>query len=100
MGSNLSPLLDEIFLFDLEKKIVQYHSFDKVIFYYRYVDDTSILFNCTLSELNECFEYLNSLHPFISFAMDIEVNNSLPFLDLMITKSLERSIESLLTLIV
>ena len=54
-------------------------------FYTRYVDDTFVLFN-TLTQATEFLDYINNLHPNISFTMETEHNSSLNFLDVLVTR--------------
>ena len=83
MGSPLGPVLANIFVGFYESKL-----FDKISkpqIYYRYIDDTFALFQ---DEVNsETFLInLNSLHTSLKFTREKEVNQSLPFLDVLITK--------------
>lgn len=88
MGSNISPLAAEIFMNNLESKIFVNRRFSHLIsFWYRYVDDCLVLFTGSLDDLTELNIFLNSLHPNIKFTYEIESNNSLPYLDLLISRS-------------
>ena len=86
MGSPLGPAFANIFMCWLENKIFEQCPPEfKPIAYRRYVDDTWVLFNSrshSLSFLN----FINSLHPNIKFTIEHERNNSLPFLDVLITR--------------
>lgn len=89
MGSPLSSILAEIFLNHIENK----HLFteanryrEKMVFYYRYVDDTIVLFNGNSRQLTLLNTYLCSMHKKIKFTLEEEKNNSLNFLDLTISK--------------
>lgn len=86
MGSPLSPLLSEIFMSELESLIEQHPLFTKLIHFSRYVDDTFVIFNGSLMELNMFLSFLNSLHPSIEFTMELENNESIPFLDVIVHK--------------
>ena len=57
----------------------------------RYVDDTF----CVLEEVNkETFlDYLNTLRPTIQFTMELEKDGSLPFLDTLLTRREDGSID-------
>ncbi|KYB24903.1 hypothetical protein TcasGA2_TC034921, partial [Tribolium castaneum] len=52
MGSSLSPLLAEIFMTKLEKQIFARQESDKIIFWYRYVDDVLALFKGSRADLD------------------------------------------------
>ncbi|KAK5644828.1 hypothetical protein RI129_006128 [Pyrocoelia pectoralis] len=94
MGSNLSPLLAEIFLISFETNFIfsNPHINDKIIFYKRYVDDILVVFDGTNQDIEEVFLALNQAHPNIAFTLEKEVNNTLNFLDLTITR-LHQSLE-------
>ena len=51
----------------------------------RYVDDVFIIFRHGEEALKDLKSFLNSLRPSIKFTMEVEVRNSLPFLDLQIS---------------
>ena len=86
MGSPLGPTLANAFLGFHETKWLQDCPLDfKPIFYHRYVDDTFVLFKSAEHAL--LFqEYLNSKHASIKFTVETESNNSLAFLDVLVTK--------------
>ena len=86
MGSPLSPLLADVFMNSLEEKIFKSPLATQILFWKRYVDDIFGIFKGTLEQLNNLHLYLNSLHPSIKFTLEIETNNSIPFLDLRITR--------------
>lgn len=88
MGSNLSPLLAEVFMTKLESTYITdnnpFHS--NVLFWFRYVDDCLVLFDGNDTILNQFLNYLNSLHSKINFTLEIESNDCIAFLDLLISK--------------
>ena len=86
MGSPLSPFLADLFMDDFERQISMSPIFQKCIFWRRYVDDIFGIFNGPLQELDIFLKHINSIKPEIQFTSEIENNNSLPFLDLYITK--------------
>ena len=84
MGSPLGPVLSNIFLGYFEKKYsAQIRSLSHL--YTRYVDDTFI---CTSSQtqLQQLFDLLNSFHANLCFTKEHEVNNRLPFLDVLVIR--------------
>ena len=86
IGSSLSPLAAEIFMDNLEQKIMS-HPLSKLCkFWYRYVDDVFSCFLGTRRQLTTFLAYLNSLHPNIQFTLEIEENNRINFMDLSIQK--------------
>lgn len=88
MGSALSPLLAELFMSNLEFKIMNSPLFSHIITIKRYVDDIFAVFDGSHEDLNNFITFLNSLHPSINFTHESENNFSLPFLDLKISRSL------------
>ena len=85
MGSPLGPSFANIFMCALEQNFLSNcPSNYKSILYRRFVDDTFCIFqNRTQAE---CFlNYLNRQHPNIEFTQKLEENNSLPFLDTLVT---------------
>ena len=81
MGSPLGPSLANIFLSYHERKwLSNCPELFKPIHYYRYVDDTFIIFKDN-SHIPLFLSYLNRQHANIKFTCDIETNCSLPFLD-------------------
>lgn len=89
MGSPLSSILAELFLNHIENKhlwSVNNKHKNKIVFYYRYVDDTIVLFNGNNRQLTLLKNYLNSLHPNLQFTLEEEKDDSINFLDLTITK--------------
>ena len=89
MGSPLGPTLANIFMVALEKTI-----FDKCpvefrpSFYRRYMDDTFALFDHP-QQAELFLNFLNTLHPNISFTFELEKDKCIPFLDMLITRSVD-----------
>ena len=57
----------------------------KAVIYKRYVDDTFLLFR-SKDHIEKFQGYLNCQHPNIMFTSEIEVNNSISFLDFKISR--------------
>jgi hypothetical protein len=90
MGSPLSGILAEIFLNHLENKNLwndENRYKDKIIFFYRYVDDIIILYDGNSRQVNIFNKFMNKIHPNMKFTLELEENNSLNFLDLTLKKS-------------
>ena len=86
MGSPLGPTLANAFLCYHEKKwLADCPAEFKPIKFNRYVDDCFLAFKCKEHAI-KFLEYLNSKHTSIAFTSEFEENNSLPFLDILITK--------------
>ena len=86
MGSPLGPSLANAFLSYHEKNWLNNcpQGF-KPVFYRRYVDDIFILFKSN-DPLKHFHDFLNSYHINMSFSMEIEKENKLPFLDVEIIR--------------
>ena len=87
MGSPLRPSLVNAFLCFHEQTLLHDCPEDfKSVYYRRYVDDIFALF-CSPDHLKKFTNYLNSKHKNIKFTYENESNNSLPFLDILISRS-------------
>ena len=91
MGSPLGSALANIFVGYYESKL--FNEISKPTVYCRYVDDTFSLFHKE-TKFQKFLNGLNSLHPSLKFTNEIETNNSLPFLDVLVTKSNNKFITS------
>ena len=77
MGSPLGPILTNIFVGFHERLL--FEKFPKPFIYLCYVDDTFVTFSSRNNALS-FFHKLNDLHPSLSFTMEEEKSNKLPFL--------------------
>ena len=85
MGSSLGPILANIFMSHFEKNALSQFTGTLPCTYRRYVDDTFLTFH-NQAEMDLFFEFMNNLHKNIKFTKEIESNNSLAFLDILITR--------------
>ena len=87
MGSPLGPTLANAFLCYHETKWLDECPLEfKPLVYNRYVDDCFLVFQ-EKGHVDKFLNYLNSRHNHISFTVEHEVDNSLPFLDVRVTRS-------------
>ena len=86
MGSPLGPVLANVFLCHLEEQYMKNCS-SFPLFYRRYVDDTFAIFH-DRNEAMKFFDFINELHPNITFTMEEEQNNCISFLDTEIRKKI------------
>ena len=87
MGSPLGPSLANAFLCFHEQIWLNACPEDfKPVYYRRYVNDIFALFRSP-DHLEKFTDYLNSKHKNIKFTYEKESNNSLPFLDILISRS-------------
>ena len=95
MGSPLGPTLANIFLCHweeiwLEKCPLQF----RPLFYRRYVDDTFLLFS-SQSHVKKFLRYLNSRHANMNFTHECEIDDKLPFLDVLVSREAGQLVTSL-----
>jgi hypothetical protein len=88
MGSPISALVAEILLQHYEENLLK-NILDKpnIIYYNRYVDDILIIYDHSKTNCNEIEHYINSIHPELKFTATDELNNTINFLDLTITRN-------------
>ena len=86
MGNPLSPLLAKIFMDHLENIICKHPLFKQFIYWHRYVDDILTCFTGTDRQLTQFLEFINTIHNNIKFTIEKEVDKSINFLDLTITR--------------
>jgi hypothetical protein len=85
MGSPLSPVVSNIFMETFEQLVLTTVQ-QKPKMWLRYVHDTFVIWPHGPVRLQEFLEHLNNLRPSIQFTIEIECNNTLPFLDVLITR--------------
>lgn len=88
MGAPTSAIISEIFLQDLDKKIVDIiKENDPFGSYYRYVDDTLYISQNKGQNIHKIIRNINKLHDNIKFKIEEEFENKLNFLDLTIVNN-------------
>jgi hypothetical protein len=85
MGSPLSPIIANLFMEDLENNALNSSPF-KPKYWNRFVDDTFVIWPHGWDKLDEFVTHLNKQSDHIKFTIEVENNNSLPFLDVRVTK--------------
>ena len=84
MGSKLAPILSNIFMSLIEKKVVSpLIQSGKILSYKRYVDDCFIVLK-NRDDIDFIFDQFNSAHKGLKFTKDLPVDGILNFLDLSI----------------
>ena len=86
MGSPLAPLLANLFMGHHEVNWINNYSLEKPLFYRRYVDDIFAVFDNENDAMN-FLNFLNKQHPNIKFTFEKQVQDKLPFLDILIDNS-------------
>jgi hypothetical protein len=90
MGSPLSPVITNFFIEDFEKKAIEQVAYTPVC-WFRYVDDTFVIWPHGQGKLTEFLNHLNELHK-IQFKMEKEEEGHLPFLDTDVYRKTEGSL--------
>ena len=87
MGSPVSPIIANMFMEIFQSLALS--SFPSALkFSGRYIDDT--MFILKRLEVDNFFEYLNSIHPAIKFTVEHEQDNKISLLDFLIHKNAGR----------
>lgn len=83
MGCNISPVLSEIFLEEfMERRHIDLFSCN-IVKFIRYVDDCLVI--ASSIEAVNLYNYLNNnVHSNIKFTIETNINNELPFLDMLL----------------
>ena len=89
MGAPLAPVLADIFMTHMETTLMDDLKRIGVCEWHRYVDDTFVLVDPG-TKVDDILSILNNFHPSIKFTHEHEANDSLPFLDVRVTRSPDR----------
>jgi hypothetical protein len=81
MGSLLSPVIANFYMENYEKTALESAPL-KPHCWFRYVDDTFVIWQHVPDKLKDFLHHLNSIHQSIQFTMETESEGHLPFLDL------------------
>nr|XP_022909888.1 uncharacterized protein LOC111421016 [Onthophagus taurus] len=92
MGSPLSSLISDIFLNEMETKLIINKDnnpyFENIKFWKRYVDDILVIVNTKDNNtINKIHKYINSIHSKIQFTIEQEKNNEINYLDINIKRT-------------
>jgi len=88
MGSPISAIIAEIFLQQLEDTYIKHWLDSKSITYYaRYVDDIFIIYDLHKTNGNQITNNLNKIHHNLTFKPTYELNKTINFLDLTISRN-------------
>ncbi|XP_048519274.1 uncharacterized protein LOC125503262, partial [Dendroctonus ponderosae] len=85
IGSPLSPVIANYFMKKIEKNALD-TAVRKPKCWFRYVDDTFVVWGHGLTELDCFLRHVNSINPKIQFTMEVEKDGRLPFLDVLVTR--------------
>jgi len=91
MGAPTSSILSKIYLQSLENtKIFDILKEEKIIGYFRYVDDILIIYNENITDVNQVLKSFNNITPSLTFTLEEEEENKLNFLDILIIKTKDK----------
>jgi hypothetical protein len=78
MGAPSSSILSELYLHCLEhNEILKIISNHKIINYARYVDDIIIIYDHTITKLNQVLSEFNNIHNKIQFTVENEIDTKI-----------------------
>ena len=85
MGSPVGPVLADIFMIELEKKLLPYIYIRYINFWRRYVDNT--ISYVKIGSIKHVLCLLNSFDENIQFTFESENKSKLPFLDVLLCRN-------------
>jgi hypothetical protein len=85
MGSPLAPVIANYYMEHFEQQAIS-RAPRKPTHWYRYVDDTFVIWPHGEEELRKFLDHLNSIHHNIKFTMEVEKKLSLPFLYVLVSR--------------
>ena len=86
MGAPLAPIIADVFMAELETTLMDRLEQKGVREWHRYVDDTFVLVEPD-TNIQDVLDILNGFHSSIKFTFEFEEANSLPFLDVRVSRS-------------
>lgn len=89
MGSPISVVIAELVMQNIEAKIFQNDAFD-ILLWRRYVDDCFVIVRN--DQIDPLLSFINSINDNIKFTCELEQNSKLPFLDLLIMRNNDGSL--------
>lgn len=86
MGSPISPIIANIFMEHFENEILK-DAHLKLSTWFRYVDDTFVIWSHDRETLPQFLTFLNSQRLNIQFTMEVEQNNQISFLNVLVKRN-------------
>lgn len=72
MGANVAPTFANIFVATLESDAIYIsHHFQKVVKWWRYIDDIFVIWRGTVEELQEFHDFLNGINNTVKFTLTL-----------------------------
>jgi hypothetical protein len=91
MGSPLTPVIANYYMEHFKQLAIIMVS-RKPTHWYRYMDNTFVVWCHREEDLHDFLSHLNNIHPNIKFMMDVEQNQSLPFLNVLVSRRPDSSL--------
>jgi hypothetical protein len=91
VGSPLTPVIGNFYMEDYEETALESAPL-KPRCWFRYVDDTSVIWQHGPDRLKDFLHHLNGIHQSIQYTMETESEGHLPFLDLIIYRKPDGSL--------
>lgn len=88
MGSTLSPIVANLIMEAFEHKALDQLSLKPFLFL-RYTEDTFVICSHGWDNLNEFLVFLNGVHPYIHFTMEVARLGQLPFLVVLVYRKVD-----------
>jgi hypothetical protein len=90
MGASSSAILSEFFLQYIESnQIINILTKNKILGYFRYIDDIFILYDHTSTDINNLLNEFNQIHQNLIYTLEAENNCQINFLDVTISRANE-----------
>ena len=91
MGLPLSPVVVNLYMEYFEGKVLNFYPVKPKV-WKRFVDDTNTIWPHGRENLDTFLVHLNNQSDHIKFTMEVKENNSLPFLDVLLTRKTDGTI--------
>jgi hypothetical protein len=88
MGNPLAPIIADLWMQKMEEKLNRFRT-NRPIVCLRYVDDIFCLFNIPENKIKDFHSRINRWHEKLNFTLELESNNSISFLDVLVTQDEE-----------
>ncbi|CAF1378830.1 unnamed protein product [Adineta ricciae] len=88
MGNPLAPIIADLWMQKMEDKLNRFRK-NRPTVWLRYVDDIFCLFTIPETQIKDFHSRINKWHDKLSFTIELESNNSISFLDVLVTQDEE-----------
>ena len=88
MGNPLAPIIADLWMQKMETKLNRF-SKNRPVIWLRYVDDVFCLFTTSETKIKDFHSRINRWHEKLTFTLELGSNNSISFLDVLVTQDEE-----------